>query len=146
MHDKSILDGIRASVGYGNVATAMDCVFGSDGWHADAVYLGDAGNDFTVSVTVTGARDSPTAYVSVGNTLLPGDIAPQPGQVGICVPTSYEHYPFAPDGGWTAAIEEVVGTADERKHFDWSPSGDDLEDTIAYVLLLRRYLDQPRMN
>jgi len=138
--DASALDRIKRSPTYGNLLSAMDTVFGSGGWSIAELWPDEVAEaeDFSMRVDIGQIRGA--AYLSVGDTHMTGRYAAGPyGHVGISVPDP-DVPTYYPDGIHTGNLLDYCGSAEERKKF--GPSGEDLPGIIAYLELLKRYLDE----
>jgi hypothetical protein len=139
-----------ASIGYKNVVEALDRVFGRGGWRIGTMYLDDHGrdfehgNDFLIAVTIMGARESPTVYINVVNTLFRGMKEPTPGRVGIVVPNppGAERRRLAPHGIWVTGIEEIEPSAKDVQYRQFGAYASDVDGIVTHLTVLKRYLDR----
>jgi len=138
MMNAAVLDRIRRSPTYGNLLSAMDTVFGSDGWSVAELWPDDTAEDFLMRVDIGQIRGA--AYLSVCETYMTGMYAAGPyGHVGIMVPDP-DVPTYRPDGIHAGGLHDYCGSPEERKHYFLS--GEDLPGIIAYLELLKRYLNE----
>ncbi|MDR2973254.1 MAG: hypothetical protein LBV00_00875 [Propionibacteriaceae bacterium] len=137
------VENIQGSVAFRSAYAGLTQTFGPSSWQIKQIYPWHAGNDFVMSVILRRpAHTSSVVYINGVNTLFPGMPTPGPGAVSICVPTPWSHISQAPDGAWVTAVERIVGTEQERRDLHLGASAERNDDVLAYVAILKRYLDQ----
>lgn len=139
------LDQIYHSPAYLNVVTAMNRVFGEQGWRVNSLWPSGNTNDFEMAVDIDNV--SRAAYIAVGDTHEHGMYACGPGgSVSVYAPLATGWKFIFADDSTGDSVRHLEGTEEEQDRYEWGANGTDLPAITGYVQILKRYLDKKKSD
>jgi hypothetical protein len=136
------IEGIRGSLAYNNLIEALNRVFGGR-WSERWIRPDGNPHDFEMIIDIDG--EAGAAYIGAGRTYMSGMWSAGPGgRISVGVPVSYvpKSESVGPDGRYRDWVDDMIGTDDEKKCYEWGADGEDVDDIVGLLRILERYLVQ----